>query len=1337
MAETLVGGALLSAFLQVVFDKLASRQVLNFFHGRKLDEMLLSNLNVKLLSIDALAADAEQKQFRDPRVRAWLVDVKDVVLDAEDVLDEIDYELSKFEVETELESQSLTCTCKVPNLFNACFSSLNKGKIESRMREVLQKLEYLSSQKGDLGLKEGSGGGVGSGRKMPHKLPSTSLLSESVIYGRDDDREMVINWLISDNENCNQLSILSIVGMGGLGKTTLAQHVFNDPKMEDQFSIQAWVCVSDELDVFKVTRTILEAITKSTDDSRDLEMVQGRLKDKLAGKRFLLVLDDIWNENRENWEAVQTPLKYGAQGSRILVTTRSKKVASIMRSNKVHHLNQLQEDHCWQVFGKHAFQDDNSLLNPELKEIGIKIVEKCKGLPLALKTIGSLLHTKSSVSEWGSVLTSKIWDLPKEDSEIIPALLLSYNYLPSHLKRCFAYCSLFPKDYKFDKEHLILLWMAENFLHCLNQSQSPEEVGEQYFDDLLSRSFFQQSSRFPTCFVMHDLLNDLAKYVCGDICFRLGVDRAKSTPKTTRHFSVAINHVQYFDGFGASYDTKRLRTFMPTSGGMNFLCGWHCNMSIHEFSRFKFLHVLSLSYCSGLTDVPDSVDDLKHLRSLDLSGTRIKKLPDSICSLYNLQILKVGFCRNLEELPYNLHKLINLRHLEFIGTKVRKVPMHLGKLKNLHVWMSWFDVGNSSEFSIQMLGELNLHGSLSIGELQNIVNPSDALAVNMKNKIHLVELEFEWNWNWNPEDSRKEREVLENLQPYKHLEKLSIRNYGGTQFPRWLFDNSSLNVLSLKLDCCKYCSCLPPLGLLPSLKHLTVAGLDGIVGINADFYGSSSSSFKSLETLHFSDMEEWEEWECNSVTGAFPRLQHLSIEQCPKLKGNLPEQLLHLKNLVICDCKKLVASAPRALQIRELELRDCGNVQFDYHPSTLKWLTITGHNIEASSLEKIGHIISDTSLEFLHIYYCPNMKIPTSHCYDFLVTLKISGGCDSLITFPLDFFPKLSSLDLRCCNLKTISQGQPHNHLKDLKISGCPQFESFPREGLSAPWLERFSIEGLESMKSLPERMHFLLPSLTSISILDCPQVESFSDGGFPSNLKKMDLSNCSKLIASLEGALGANTSLETLSIRKVDVESFPDEGLLPPSLTSLWIYNCPNLKKLDYKGLCHLSFLEILLLYYCGSLQCLPEEGLPKSISTLEIFGCPLLKQRCQQPEGEDRGKIAHIKNIRLWKMVMASAKVLASILQRVLCHRVLSRNLKMSLAKKGLHHFLTLWSVPNWLHSPEVDYQSAPKLEWCHDTRKMVKVMKFKWLWPWKRYKSDLGMTNFLAKETLKVLQ
>ncbi|XP_028186566.1 putative disease resistance RPP13-like protein 1 [Glycine soja] len=224
----------------------------------------------------------------------------------------------------------------------------------------------------------------------------------------------------------------------------------------------------------------------------------------------------------------------------VKVITRDKKVASIVGSNKTHCLVLLQDDHCWRLFAKHAFQDDSHQPNPDFKEIGTKIVEKCKGLPLALTTIGSLLHQKSSISEWEGIFKSEIWEFSEEDSSIVPALALSYHHLPSHLKRCFAYCVLFPKDYRFDKEGLIQLWMAENFLQCHQQSRSPEEVGEQYFNDLLSRSFFQQSSSIKrTHFVMHDLLNDLAKYVCGDIYFRLEDDQAKNIPKTTRHFSVA------------------------------------------------------------------------------------------------------------------------------------------------------------------------------------------------------------------------------------------------------------------------------------------------------------------------------------------------------------------------------------------------------------------------------------------------------------------------------------------------------------------------------------------------------------------------------------------------------------------------------------------------------------------------------------------------------------------------------------------------------------------------------------------------------------------------------
>ncbi|XP_027923030.1 putative disease resistance RPP13-like protein 1 [Vigna unguiculata] len=482
-------------------------------------------------------------------------------------------------------------------------------------------------------------------------------------------------------------------------------------------------------------------------------------------------LDTLWNPSRGGSNSSRKcEGSVFTKRSKILVTARAEKVASNMRS-KVHLLRELRGDECLNVFEKHALKDDDLELNDDLKEIGRRIVEKCKGLPLALKTIGSLLRTKSSISYWKSVLENDIWDLPKE-VKIIPALLLSYQHLPSHLKRCFAYCALFPKDREFDKKELILLWMAEGFLHHSQQINNVEEIGEQYFEDLL---------------------------------MRLKFDKGNCIPKTTRHFSFAFD---------------------------------------------DFLRVLSLNAYSELREVPDSVGDLKHLHSLDLSRTGIQKLPDSTCLLYNLLILKLNYCSRLEELPSNLHKLTKLCFLEFKNTKVTEMPMRFGELKNLQVLSPVF-VNKNNEFNIKHLGGLNLHGRLSINEVQNIVNPLDALEANLKNK-DLVELELKWESDHIPDDPRKEKKVLENLQPSKIVEYLSIENYGGTKFPSWVFDNSLSNLVSLRLEDCKYCLCLPPLGLLSSLKTLKIIGLDGIVSIGDEFYGNSSSSFTSLESLEFS-----------------------------------------------------------------------------------------------------------------------------------------------------------------------------------------------------------------------------------------------------------------------------------------------------------------------------------------------------------------------------------------------------------------------------------------------------------------------------------------------------
>ncbi|ESW05702.1 hypothetical protein PHAVU_011G202100 [Phaseolus vulgaris] len=1072
MAAEFITNALVSTFVETTIDNLASRFG-DIFRGKKYKEQL-TNLKLKLLALDVVTDDAEQKQFTDPRVREWLLSSKSFVIDAEDLLDEIDNALSKSQVE----AQSQGAIKKVFNSLKFSFVSFFKeNEIETRIEQIIAVLEDLENRSKILDLKKTDDVGVRSGSR----LSSTSLPNETDIYGREHDKQFVFNWLTSDTHN--NLSILSIVGMGGVGKTTLAQHVFNDPRMDEtnKFDVKAWVCVSDEFDVFKVSKTILEHVTKPTDDdTRDLEMVHRRLKKELTGKKFFLVLDDIWNENQPKWEEVRKPLVFGAQGSRILVTTRSKEVASTMRSEE-HSLEQLQEDDCWKLFAKHAFRDDDTQPNQECREIGMKIVKKCKGLPLALKAMGSMLYNKSYVSEWQTVFQSEIWEFSKERCDIIPALALSYIHLPSHLKVCFAYCALFPKDYEFVKEDLIQLWMTEN--HC-RQHRTPEEVCQQYFNDLLSRSFFQQSHEksheYKEVFFMHDLLHDLAKYVGGGLYFTCELDQTEKM-------------------FGTLCNAESLRTFVSIH---SFFGGF--KMSIHElFSKFKFIRILSLSHCSDLQWLPDSVANLEHLRSLDLSNTDIKRLNEKICLLSHLQILKLNYCKVLKQLPSNLYLLTNLCRLEFKGTKVTKVPPYLGKLKNLKIVMGSFNVGHDRELGIQRLGELNLEGSLIIQGLQNVENSLDALEADLQNKTHLVALKLAWESDQNSNDSndrnsndsKKEEEVIENLQPSKNLKKLSICRYGGKRFPNWLLENSLWNMTSVVLEECKSCERLPPLGLLPFLKFLRIRNLDGIMTIDGDFYGSNSCSFKSLETLDFLFLSRWEKWDCQA-----------------------------------------------------------GELQLEWGP--MKRLTVDS-------------------------------------IYDDWLSLR---------SFPLDLCPTLKMLNLsKIGNLEMISQSLIHNHLEELTLNSCPKFQS------------------------LPGSMHLLLPSLRELSIRQCSGLQAFPDGGLPSNLQTLKiqgclvLDNCSRLVGSLKGAFTDSSSLEWLWIKKVDAKCFPNEGLLPLSLTYLSISDCPNLEKLDSKGLHQLSSLQILYLKNCPNLQRLPEEGLPKSISELDISDCPLLQTSCQKDGGED----------------------------------------------------------------------------------------------------------------------
>ena len=247
------------------------------------------------------------------------------------------------------------------------------------------------------------------------------------------------------------------------------------------------------------------------------------LRESLNGRKVLIVLDDVWNESYNNWDMLQTPLKVGASDSKFIVTTRNANVALTMRAHHTHHLEQLCFEDSWRLFTKHAFENEDPLVHPKLEAIVKETVQKCQGLPLSIKTLGGLLHYKMDEKEWDNILRSEMWDLPSV--ELLPTLRLSYYHLPSKLKRCFAYCAIFPKGYQFRKEGLILLWMAEGFLQQPKSRKRMEEIGDWYFHELLTWSFFHKLSSRYSCFEMHDLINDMAQHVSGDFCTRCLEDK--------------------------------------------------------------------------------------------------------------------------------------------------------------------------------------------------------------------------------------------------------------------------------------------------------------------------------------------------------------------------------------------------------------------------------------------------------------------------------------------------------------------------------------------------------------------------------------------------------------------------------------------------------------------------------------------------------------------------------------------------------------------------------------------------------------------------------------------
>ncbi|KAF2308002.1 hypothetical protein GH714_034217 [Hevea brasiliensis] len=726
------------------------------------------------MTVKAVLLDAEEKQVSNNDVRVWLIKLKDVLYDAEDVLDEFECETQRKQL---LKLYGST-TKKVGRFFSSSNPFAFSFKMGHKIKQIREQLDEIASHKAKfhLNIRDEGRGSMPKERAMTH-----SFVNVSDIIGRDKDKENIIRLLQKPNGG-EKIDVIPIVGIGGLGKTALSKLVYNDKRVQDHFQLKMWACVSEDFDIKNLIEKIIKCATSDGENRSNLEVeqLQKILREKIGDKKYFLILDDVWNEDSMRWDPLQELLFTG-----------------------------LPHDKCVALFTRCAFKEGEEKHYPNLLKIGDKIVEKCKGVPLAVKTLASLLLTNKDESYWKFIRDSELWKIEqKENDKILPALRLSYEQLPAYLKKCFAYCSFYPKDYEYTSFALIQLWIAHGLLESTNENEDLEDIGRRYFQELGSRSFFQDFEDYD-CYIeckMHDLVHDLA--------LSLTQNEFSAITSTTTHISKSVRHLLFPDFTSLPHGVSTLLQDLEHVRTAVFMRTEEISQSALDLclSRLKYLRMLDLS--ESQLEVPlERIGSLKHLRLLFLP--EIKMVPNSICKLQNLQSLLLL----TEELPNDIRYLISLRFLIFSTKQKCLAKNGLGCLTSLRFLGI---VGSKNlEYLFEDMQGLKHLRTLIISKCVSLIS----LPQSMKYLTALETLIIEdcENLNLTMEEGQADQDWAR-----FSLQRLILKQLPElVEFPEWLLRGSTNTLQLLKLRMCTNLKELPAcLQNIVSLQQIVIEYCD-------------------------------------------------------------------------------------------------------------------------------------------------------------------------------------------------------------------------------------------------------------------------------------------------------------------------------------------------------------------------------------------------------------------------------------------------------------------------------------------------------------------------------